>query len=100
MSVTPTKGSNTQIVTGGAPVVAAPATLNGGYITNPVLASDQGVATAEPLYVDPATPPSTQANGSTIALQPGDSYALIPNSSTPVYVNAASSGHKFTCVYY
>ena len=70
----------------------------GGYIVNPYSAADQGLATAEVLYVDQVGPSDTQANGTTIALQPGQSYTVIPNTTTPVSVASLSPSHKFTSV--
>ncbi len=100
MSVTPVAGPNTQITTGGTPVIAISANANGGYITNPALNTDQGITTAEAILVDPVNPPSLSANGTTVSIQPGGTYLVIPGSVNPVYVNAATGGHKFTAVQY
>ena len=102
-SVTPVIGTVTQITTGGTAVQVVPANANGGYISNPVTNTEQGIATAEPIFVNPiSSPGSTLAagNGSTSTIQPGQTYTLIPGSTLPVYVNAATSNHKFTVVYY
>lgn len=100
MSVTPVAGTNTKINLGATAVIAAPANVNGGYITNPALASDQGIAIAESLLVSPVTPPSLIGNTTAIRLQPGETYMVIPGSVNPVWVNATTTGHKFTCVVY
>jgi len=104
MTVTPVAGAHSFITTGGTPVIAAsalPAGYNGGYIVNPLLATDQGIGTAEPLIVDPTgVSPGLNANGTAIALQPGQSWNLIPGQVTATFVNAATSGHKFTVVVY
>jgi hypothetical protein len=84
--------------TPGTPVTAIAVNQAGGYIVNPSLAADQGVTTAEPLYVNQVTGATLQANGTTIALQPGQSYSVIPNTTTPVTVCAATASHKFTAV--
>jgi hypothetical protein len=84
--------------TPGTAVVAIDVNQAGGYIVNPTLAADQGIATAEPLYVNQVTAATLNANGTTIALQPGQSYSVIPNTVTPVTVSAASPSHKFTAV--
>jgi len=34
------------------------------------------------------------------ALQPGQTWQIIPGQTTPTSVNAASSGHQFTAVYF
>lgn len=102
MAVTPVPGNASEVVTGGVSVVAILAGPNGGFITNPSSAADQGIGTAEVLYVDPtgASPGSTagSANGTAFALQPGQSWPVVPGQSTQTKVNAATSGHKFTCV--
>jgi hypothetical protein len=84
--------------TPGTAVVAINANMSGGYIVNPLDAVDQGVDPAEPLYIDQVKGATLQANDTTLALQPGQSYAVIPNTTTPVSVAAASPSHKFTAV--
>jgi hypothetical protein len=97
--VTPVAGPNTFITTGGVSVIAIFPAPNGGYITNPLNAADQGIGTAEPLYVDPVGSCSVlQANTTTFALPPGETWNVIPGQTTPTFVNAATNGHKFTAV--
>lgn len=101
--VTPLPGTNAIVAVGGTPVVAVPALpagINGCTITNPYLASDQGIVTAEPLYVNPVDAAGTQANDNTFALQPGGSWSGIRGQITATSVNAATSGHKFSVVYW
>lgn len=100
MAVTPIPGVNSIIATGGTPVIAVAANPNGGFITNPYLATDQGIATAEVLYINPVTAAGVQANGTTFALQPGQSWTIIPGQTTPTSTNANTAGHKFTVVSY
>lgn len=104
MSVTPLQGSNVAIVTGGSAVVAIPANPNGGYITNPYLNTDQGIGgAAEPLYIDPVGTPGAVAgdgNTTTTVLYPGQTYTVIPGQTTVTKANAATTGHKFTAVYW
>jgi len=100
MSVTPVPGLTSTVVTGGTPVTAVPANPNGGYITNPAAAADQGLGATEPLYIDPVTAAGIAANGTTFALAPGQTWQIIPGQTTPTSVNAASSGHLFTVVWY
>jgi hypothetical protein len=104
MTVTPTGGANSFVTTGGTAVIAASANssgYNGGYITNPLLASDQGIGTAEPLIVDPTgASPGLNANGTAIALQPGQTWNLITGQVTATMVNATTSNHKFTVIVY
>lgn len=93
--VTPVVGPSTQ-VSGGTPVVALPANLNGGRITNPITAITV-------IYVDPTGAPAGQvAAGSTFALQPGQSWDAIPGQTTTTSVNAANgdNNHAFSAVYW
>jgi hypothetical protein len=101
-SFTPQAGAAIQIATGGTPVIsvaAVPGGIGGGYITNPFTTADQGVA-AEPLYVNIASAATLNGNGTTVALQPGQSFSLPAGMNTAVSVNAALSGHKFTAVWW
>jgi hypothetical protein len=100
MSVTPGPGLTSTVTTGGTAVNAVGPGANGGYITNPLLGVDQGVATAEPLFVDPVTSAILGGYGTTIALQPGQTYNIVSGSTNPVTVNAATGGHRFTVVVY
>jgi hypothetical protein len=98
-SVTPVAGTAV-VTTGGTPVLAAPGNVNGGFITNPVAAADQGLATAEPIYVSPVGAASLEGNGTTFRIDPGGTWEMIPGQTTPTSVNAASNGHAFSVVYY
>lgn len=96
---TPVQGPNVSTPgSPGIPVDAIAANQSGGYVVNPLTAADQGLSTAEVLYVDQVSPADTQANGTTIALQPGQSYTVIPNTTTPVSVASLTPNHKFTAV--
>lgn len=95
---TPIAGPALQTVAAGVPVNAIQSNQSGGYVVNPLLAADQGLTAAEVLYVNQVGPSDTQANGTTIALQPGQSYTVIPNTTSPVSVAAPSANHKFTAV--
>jgi hypothetical protein len=96
---TPTVGLATQTAaTPGIPVNAIASNQSGGYIVNPLSAADQGLTSAEILFVNQVAPSDVQANGTTIALQPGQSYTVIPNTTTPVSVASLSANHKFTAV--
>ena len=102
--VTPAPGQNSVITQGGTAVIAAGIDPNGGYITNPITAADQGLpsgAAPEPLFIDPTGAEATlQANGTTFRIEPGGTWFLIPGQSTPTSVNAATGGHKFSVVVY
>lgn len=98
MAVTPTPGVNSSVATGGTPVVVAAPGPAGGFLVNPAMASDQGLSNVETLYVNPVGNATLQGNGTTFALQPGQSWAFIPGQTTPTTVNAESDGHKFSVV--
>lgn len=103
MAVTPQPPNASTVATGGTPVVAVlavPAGLSGGYVVNPLTAADQGLGGIEPLYVDIVANAPTHAYGTTVALQAGQSFALVPGQTTAVSVNAATSGHRFTAVWW
>ena len=96
MSVTPIAGVASSIVVGGTAVTAIAANPNGGLITNGYTAADQGLASAEPLYINAVTTAGVLGNGTTFALQPGQSWSIIPGQTTPTSVNALTSGHQFS----
>lgn len=102
--VTPIALIVSEVTTGGTPVQVVAAGPNGGFITNPANATDQGIVTAEPLYISPVstTPGSAPgaANGTTFVLMPGQTWTLIPGQTTGTWVNAASSGHQFSGISY
>ena len=100
-SVTPVAGLTSEVLLGGTAVVVIPPNANGGVITNPYAASDQGLENAEVLYIDPTgAAADLSANGTAFALQPGQEWTIIPGQTTSTSVNAASSGHKFSAIYY
>lgn len=98
--VTPTPGLVSSVATGGDAVNAVPANPNGGFITNPAAAVDQGLVTAENLYVNAVGAATLNGNGTTFALAPGQSWPIIPGQTTPTSVNAPSSGHQFSVTYW
>lgn len=100
MSVTPVPGTNSSIAVGGTSITVAPANPNGGFILNPLSATDQGLSVAEVLYINPVTSAGLVGNGTTFALQPGQVWEIIPGQTTPTSANAASTGHAFSVVIY
>lgn len=85
-----------KITTGGQAVVAANGPLAGGVITNPSTAAEQGILSAEPLFLDvTGAVAALEETATTFALQPGASFEIIPGQTTNVSVNAATSGHLF-----
>lgn len=98
--VTPVAGLVSEVTVGGTAAFAAGPNPNGGFITNPASAADQGLAVAETLYIDPVGAAGVEANGTTFALAPGQTWSLVAGQTTKTSVNAASSGHKFSAVVY
>jgi hypothetical protein len=101
MAVNPQPGTNSVIGTGGTAVQAVPANpQGGGIITNPLSNADQGIATAEPLFVSPRGDATLEAHDTTFALAPGQSWSIIPGQMTATSVNAATDGHRFSVVWW
>jgi hypothetical protein len=97
--VTPVAGINTSIIVGGQAVVVIDIGPEGGIITNPASNTDQGIANAESIYVDPTgADANIGAFGTSFELQPGQSWTAIPGQTTKTTVNAASAGHRFSAV--
>jgi hypothetical protein len=94
VSMTKTDGEAIQVVPGGL----GSEDIIGGVIINPLNASDQGLTTAEPLFVDFTGPAYSYVTGTTQELAPGDSIDIPSNCTTGVWVCAASGMHQFTCV--
>ena len=98
-SVNPRAGATGTIVTGGTAVTALTGPTNGCYISNPSAAADQGIMTAEPIYVDPTGAAATTSTSTTNGrIDAGQTWFCVPYSLQSVSVNAATSGHKFTIV--
>jgi hypothetical protein len=107
MSVTPQPGLTSEVATGGIAVEVVPGGPNGGFITNPAASGDQGLGAAEPLTINPVTAAgvggaggSGEGNGTNFVLTPGQSWTIIPGQTTPTSVNALTSGHKFSVVWF
>lgn len=96
-AVTPVGGTFT-VTTGGTAVSIGSPPFNGCYVYNPLSAGDQGIGTAEVLYVNPAGVAAAAGFNQTVALQPGQTWNGIPGSTLPISVNAATSGHRFVFV--
>lgn len=100
IAVTVQPGRASTIAVGGTAVEAVPPNPNGGIITNPLTAADQGVDPAEPLYLNPISPGTLSGNGSNFALAPGQSWVIIPGQTTSTWANAATTGHRFSVVFW
>jgi hypothetical protein len=91
-------GVNSHVAKGGRAVVAVPAYTLGGYVVNPASYIDQGISTVEVLFVDPTGPAVLHQTATTVPLQPGQSYRVPADQTTPLWINAASSGHRFSAI--
>lgn len=93
-------GTNSTVATGGTAVAAVTGPVTGCYIFNGSTATEQNIATAEAVFVDPVITATTTAGGSNVAIQPGQTWTC-PGSVGPgrvVSINAATSGHRVTVV--
>ena len=97
-AVIPAGGPPFAVAVGGTAVTVGGPPWNGCYITNPLTAADQGIATAEPLYVNPIGTATVNGFNQTVALQPGQTWNGIPGSIFGISVNAPTGGHRFTFV--
>lgn len=97
-TVTIGRGASSKIALGGVPQVALFGPLGGGKITNPITAADQGLSVAEPLFLDLTGPAALGETPTTILLAPGQSLDVPVGDTVSVWVNAASTGHRFSAV--
>lgn len=98
-AVTPIAGAAHIIVTGGAAVTFVTGPVKGCYITNPLTLTDQNIATAEPLYVNPVTTATTSSlNGSSVALAPGQTFYCPAGQTTNISADALTSSHNAVVV--
>lgn len=100
MAVTVTPGMTNVVALAGEAVQVIPPNINGGLVTNPLTATDQGITTPEPIYINPISAGPLVANNTTFALAPGSTWSVIPGQSSSTWVNAASAGHKFSVIYW
>lgn len=88
---------------GGAAIQVSPGgegadDIVGGTITNPLSAVDQGLPTAEVLFVDFTGPAYSYVTATTRALQPGASISIPANCTSGAWVCSPSDNHQFSCV--
>jgi hypothetical protein len=83
-----------QIVHGSQSVQAIYGPVLGGRIANPASAVFQGIVAPESIFVSMIGPGGTNALGPVFELTPGQSMK-IPSGTLAVWVNAATTGHKF-----
>jgi hypothetical protein len=99
MAVTPVATLADEVAVGGTSVVVIGANPQGGIIQNPIDSTDQGISAVEPLYVDPTgAQATTQGNGTTFRLEPGQTWNAIAGQTTSTSMNAATSGHRIAGV--
>jgi hypothetical protein len=88
---------------GGAAIQVSPGGLGaadvvGGTIANPLSAADQGLPTAESLFVDFTGPAYSHVTATTHELKPGDSMNIPANCTSGAWVCSPSDNHQFTCI--
>jgi hypothetical protein len=69
---------------------------HGCLITNPLNATDQGIGTAEQIWVSVAATASQSAASSSIPIPPGSSFSCGGGLTTAVSWIAATQGHKIS----
>lgn len=102
-SQTPANGDAMAVAVGGTAVNAILGPVKGGYVENPLSATDQGIGAAEDLFVClTGVASSILGNGGTSRIAPGQTYYLPSNLplGVNVSVNAVSNGHKFNAIKY
>jgi hypothetical protein len=87
------------VLTGGISIQVANTNMgvNGGLIINPLDAVDQNIHIAESLFISLISDAHLQNNYDNVELMPGESF-IVPAQSN-VWVNAVTSGHKFTAIF-
>lgn len=95
---TPAAGTASAIVTGGSAVTLITGPVNGCYVTNPLTAADQNIATAEVAQVNPVTTATANGRGTNSTLQPGQGYSCPSGMTTNLSAIAATTAHAFNVV--
>jgi len=93
-------GAASRIPLAGVSIPAVYGPVLGGFVVNPFSAADQGLQTAEPLFLDPTGPAALFETSTTIELSPGGTWSLPANFGGTLYINAATAGHQFSSVVY
>jgi hypothetical protein len=98
-----TPGLISQTDDGGAAIQVSPGGIGaedvvGGTITNPLSATDQGLTTAESLFVDFTGPAYDEVTATTSELKPGASINIPANCTTGAWVCSPSDNHQFSVV--
>ena len=94
------KAATAKVKTGGVSVAAVWAAPGGGRLTNPASAQDQGLGATEPLFYSFVDPAALTAGQGTFELLPGQQASFPLGLETPVWVNATTTGHKFSAVFF
>jgi hypothetical protein len=95
-----TPGLISSVQVGGVSVLIASKnmTIGGGYIVNPLNPIDQNIHIAESLFVNVAGQATIgTGHSANTELMPGETFIVPPGCV--VWVNAATSGHRFTAVF-
>jgi hypothetical protein len=77
-------------------VFTAGEVAHGCLITNPLIAADQGIATAEEIWVSVAATATQSAATPSIPIPPGSSFSCGGGLTTAVSWIAATQGHKIS----
>jgi len=88
----------TAIATGGTAVTVVTGPVHGCMINNPLTATGQSIATAEPLFLNFYGTATTTEGGGVFALQPGQPFTCPVGFTGNISANAATSSHTFSGV--
>lgn len=86
-----------EIAEGGTGQIAVYGAKYGALLQNPATAARQGIGSPEPLFVSFIGPPLLVGNETTYVVAPGAFFA-VPEGAERVWVNAATTGHRFSGV--
>ena len=91
-----TQAPVSEVAVGGKSVVVSYNNTMGGYIYNPSNAQEQGIPSAESLFISLNGAALTFAGLETFEIYPGSGYYIPLNLGSDIWVNAVTSAHKFS----
>lgn len=91
-------GASSVVLQAGVSTIAVYGPVLGGRLINPLSSTDQGILSAEPLFYDLVNSAALTETSTTVELAPGAEFDLPPGFGGKLSVNAASAGHRFSCL--
>jgi hypothetical protein len=95
-SVTGAAGTASAIVTGGSATTLITGPVKGCWVTNPITATDQNIATAEVAYVNIVTAATANGRGTNVRLDPGQTFYCPAGMTNSLSAIAATTSHAFS----